>query len=352
MIRRKTVTIKDVAKAAGLSPAAVSRYLNQDIVLPAESASRIEEAVRTLDYQPNRLARNLSLGSSRMIGLVIPEISNPFFADLASAVEDVAFKADYGVLLCNTRNDTNRELSYLRLLSTRQLDGIVYLTSHGDNPELIGMLARNEPVVLVDEDIEGVLAPRVFCQNREGGYKATKHLLEHDHEKLAFIGGPEKLLSSRERFAGFESALREKGIAPLSRFVRFGPYTSDFGREVANELLMSEDPPTAIFAASDYVALGVLNAAQNLGMSIPKHLSLVGFDDMPFAALLSPPLTTVRQPIRELGEAGTKLLFQLIKGELEELSALRLPVQFIPRNSVQAALSRARGRRNAVRTTR
>jgi LacI family transcriptional regulator len=305
-----------------------------------------------LDYQPNQLARNLSLGSSRMIGLVIPEISNPFFADLASTVEDVAFKADYGVLLCNTRNDTNRELSYLRLLCTRQLDGIVYLTSHGDNSELIAMLARNEPVVLVDEDIEGVPAPRVFCENCEGGYRATKHLLEHDHEKLAFIGGPEKLLSSRERFAGFERALREKGIVPLPRFVRFGPYTSDFGHEVANELLMSEDPPTAIFAASDYVALGVLNAARNLGKSVPEHLSLVGFDDAPSAALLSPPLTTVRQPIRELGDAGTRLLFQLIRGELKELPVLRLPVQFIPRSSVQTAFSRARGRRNAVWTTR
>jgi LacI family transcriptional regulator len=311
MNRRKAVTIKDVARAAGLSSAAVSRYLNQDIVLPAASASRIEEAVRTLDYRPNRLAQNLSLGSSRMIGLVIPEISNPFFADLASAVEDVAFEADHGVLLCNTRNDTNRELSYLRLLSSRQLDGIVYLTSQGDNPELIAMLARNEPVVLIDEDIEGVLAPRVFSENRTGGYKATQHLLEHGHERVAFIGGPKKLLSSRERFAGFESALCEKGITPRPGLVRFGPYTSDFGQEVANELLMSDNPPTAIFAASDYVALGVLNAARNLGISIPKHLSLVGFDDMPFAAMLSPSLTTVRQPIRELGEAGTRLLFQL-----------------------------------------
>ena len=352
MNRRKAVTIKDVAKAAGLSPAAVSRYLNHDMVLPAESASRIEKAVRTLDYQPNRLARNLSLGSSRMIGLVIPEISNPFFAELASAVEDVAFQADYGVLLCNTRNDTRRELSYFRLLSTRQLEGIVYLTSQGDNPELIARQARSGSVVLVDEDIEGVSAPRVFCENRVGGYKATEYLLGHGHDRVAFIGGPEKLLSSRERFAGFQSALREKGITPLSRFVRFGPYTSDFGREVANELLMSEDPPTAIFAASDYVALGVLNAAQNLGMSIPRNLSLVGFDDMPFASLLSPPLTTVRQPIRELGETGARLLFQLIKGELEQLPVLRLPIQFIARNSVQAAFSRRSGRRHAVRGIR
>jgi len=320
------------------------------MLLPPESAARIEEAIRELDYQPNRLARNLSVGSSRLIGLVIPEISNPFFASIASAVEDVAFKAGYGVLLCNTQNDPERELSYLRLLHTRQLDGIVYLTSHADNPELISMLARDERIVLIDEDVAGISAPRVFCENRAGGYKATKHLLEHGHVRIAFIGGPEKLLSSRERFNGFESALIEKGIETVSGFVRFGPYTAEFGRAIAHEFLMSENPPTAIFAASDYVALGVLNAGHNLGMSIPKDLSLVGFDDMPFAALLSPPLTTVRQPIRELGEAGTSFLLQLISGDSKESPVLRLPVQFIARDSVQAFATRIRNRRKAVRT--
>ena len=135
-----------------------------------------------------------------------------------------------------------------------------------------------------------------------------------------------------------KSAQGEKGITPVSRFVRFGSYIAEYGRAIAEELLMSKDPPTAIFAASDYVALGVLNAVQNLGISIPKDLSLVGFDDMPFAALLSPPLATVRQPIREMGEAGINFLLQLIKGEMEEMPVLRLPVQFIARSSVLAVL--------------
>jgi LacI family transcriptional regulator len=140
MPRPKTTTIRDVAHAAELSPTSVSRYLNGDIVLPKTSASRIERAVRELNYQPNRLARNLSLGQSKMIGLIIPDISNPFFATLACAVEEVAFKAGYGVLLCNTQNDRNRELSYLQLLSGRQLDGIIFLTSHAEDPELAGIL--------------------------------------------------------------------------------------------------------------------------------------------------------------------------------------------------------------------
>lgn len=346
MKRRQAITIRDVAKAARLSATAVSRYLNRTMVLPTASATRIEEAIRKLDYQPNGLARNLSRGSSRMIGLVIPEISNPFFASLASAVEDVAFGAGHGVLLCNTHNDPDRELSYLRLLRTRQIDGIVYLTSHADNPELIAMMARDARVVLIDEDVAGVSAPRVFCENRAGGYTATRHLLEHEHVRVAFIGGPEKLLSSRERYAGFKKALTERKITGRSQFVRFGPYTADFGREAASELLTGKSPPTAIFAASDYVAVGVLNAAQNLGLSIPRDLSLIGFDDMPFAALLSPPLTTVRQPIRELGEAGANFLFELINGKMEDLPILRLPVQLILRDSVRRIHS---GRRKAKR---
>jgi LacI family transcriptional regulator, galactose operon repressor len=165
-VDRRRVTIKEVAQAAGLSTTTVSRYLNRDIVLPPASAARIDEAVRSLDYRPNRLARNLSLGKSHIIGLIIPEISNPFFANLASAVEDVAFAAGYGALVCNTHNDVEREFSYLRLLSSRQLDGIVFLTCQADNPELLSILSQNHPVVLVDEDIEGVVAPRVFSAVR------------------------------------------------------------------------------------------------------------------------------------------------------------------------------------------
>jgi LacI family transcriptional regulator, galactose operon repressor len=340
MRRRQTTTIRDVARAAQLSPAAVSRYLNGDIVLPEKSASRIERAVRDLRYQPNLLARNLSLGQSKMVGLVIPDISNPFFARLACAVEEVAFQAGYGVLLCNTQNDRDRELAYVKLLNARQLDGILFLTSHAGDPELAKALSRNQRVVLIDEDIAGIAAPRVFCRNREGGYLAAKHLLENGHSRIGYIGGPKNLLSSQERFAGFRRGLREEGIKP--EFVQFGPYTAEFGRETALTFLQTNQMPTAIFASSDYVALGVLGAARRLGLEIPEELSLVGFDDMPFAELLYPPLTTIRQPIAELGRAGLQLLLRLIGEEVVEPPVLRLPVQLIKRASVHKLKSPAK----------
>jgi LacI family transcriptional regulator len=335
MYRQRVTTIRDVARAAKLSPAAVSRYLNADIVLPKASASRIDRAVRELNYQPNRLARNLSLGQSKMIGLIIPDISNPFFATLACAVEEIAFKAGYGVLLCNTQNDRDREFSYLRLLSGRQLDGILFLTNQAENPELAEILQRSRNVVLIDEDVPGVSAPRIFSENRIGGYLATRHLIDNGHERIAFIGGPKNLLSARERFTGFEKALKEGGLRPATQLVRFGPYTSDFGRETALRFFEAKMRPTAIFASSDYVALGVLNAAHRAKLEIPESLSLIGFDDMPLAELLQPPLTTVRQSARDLGTEGTKVLLNLIAGEPVERVETRLPVQLIERGSVR-----------------
>jgi LacI family transcriptional regulator len=335
MQRQRVTTIRDVAEAAELSPTSVSRYLNGDIVLPKTSASRIDRAVRELNYQPNRLARNLSLGQSKMIGLIIPDISNPFFATLACAVEEVAFKAGYGVLLCNTQNDRDREFSYLKLLSGRQLDGILFLTSQADNPELAEILQRSRNVVLIDEDVAGVSAPKIFSENRSGGYLATRHLLDNGHRRIAFIGGPKNLLSTQERFTGFKNALKEHGLKPIAQLVRFGPYTADFGRETAAQFFGIKARPTAIFASSDFVALGVLNAAHRAELKIPDTLSLIGFDDMPLAELLQPPLTTVRQSAHDLGEEGTKVLLSLISGKPVRRAETRLPVELVKRGSVR-----------------
>jgi LacI family transcriptional regulator len=269
-----------------------------------------------------------------MIGLIIPDISNPFFATLACAVEEVAFQAGYGVLLCNTQNDRDREFSYLKLLSSRQLDGILFLTGQAENPELAAILQRNRNVVLIDEDVAGISAPKIFSENRTGGYLATCHLLDSGHERIAFIGGPKNLLSTRERFTGFKNALRERGLKPIPQLVRFGPYTSDFGRETALRFFETKRPPTAIFASSDYVALGVLNAAHRAELKIPDSLSLIGFDDMPLAELLNPPLTTVRQSAHDLGAEGTKVLLNLMAGQPVEQVETRLPVQLIKRGSV------------------
>src|SRR5258708_17498811 len=208
-----------------------------------------------------------------MIGLIIAEISNPLFATLACAVEEVAFKAGYGVLLCNTQNDRDREFSYLKLLSGRQLDGILFLAGQAENPELVEILQRSWNVVLIDEDVTGVSAPKIFSENRTGGFLATRHLLENGHKRIAFIGGPKNLLSTQERFTGFKNALKEHGLKPIPQLVRFGPYTSDFGRETASRFFEARTLPTAIFASTASVALRSLHAPHPAALPIPRTCS-------------------------------------------------------------------------------
>ncbi len=332
----KNITIKDVAKAAKVSPTAVSRYLNHHISLPTGTAARINQAVSQLGYYPNQLARNLSRGQSRMIGLVTPDIANPFFAQLASAAAEEAAARGFHILLCSTQNDPKREVAYLELLSGRQLDGLVVLTSCSFGNLLGQHIANRDRVVLIDEDADIQDVPKVFVENQQGGYLATKHLLLHGHTRIAHIGGPEGLFSAKERFEGYAAALAEHGLTVDSDLVQFGLYTETFGRQATQRLLKLLDPPSAIFAASDYVALGTLRCLNDNHLRVPNDISLVGFDDIPLSSLLRPPLTTIRQPIERLGHEGIRLLIETIEaGETTRPLVQRFPVELIERESVK-----------------
>lgn len=336
MTETRRVTIKDVAKAAHVSPAAVSRHLNRQISLPPATAQRIDQAVEALGYHPNQLARNLSRGQSRMLGLVTPDIANPFFAQLASAAAEEASARGFHILLCSTQNDPERELAYLELLNSKQLDGIVLLTSCAVSDTLEQHISGRARVVLVDEDTNLQGVPKVFVDNQRGGYLATRHLLSRGHTRVAHIGGPSHLFSAKERFEGYAAALAEEGVAFSPELARFGLYTEAYGREAAQQLLGLSQPPSAIFAASDYAALGVLRCLREHGLIVPDDISLVGFDDIPLAGLLQPALTTVRQPIDRLGHEGVRLLVEAITpGGEADPPVLRLPVELIERDSVR-----------------
>lgn len=309
--------------------------MNRSISLPESTALRIDAAILELGYRPNRTARNLSLGKSQMIGLVTPDIANPFFASLASAAEEQAARRGYSVILCSSQNRLEREISYLGQLSSRQLDGLLFLTSHGRDAALAELIEASEHIVLVDEDVEGTSVPKLLTDNAQGGYLATTHLLNAGHRLIAHIGGPSSLLSARERLAGYQRALSEAGImAQLSDLS--GPYTADFGRAAAAHLLTLEPRPTAVFAASDYIAIGMLNHFKSVGIRVPKDISIVGFDDIPFVRLFDPPLSTIRQPIEELGRLGVDMLLRRIQGGPTQQLTERLPVELVKRGSVAA----------------
>lgn len=327
--------IHDVAQSAGVSPTTVSRYLNNRIELPAPTAARIDAAISELDYRPNLLAKRLSTGKSEAIGLVTPEIGNPFFAELAAAVEDEAEKHGYAVFMSSTRGDVAREMASLRRLNDRHVDGLILMTNRPDDGTLARLIEGAHNVVLVDEDIPGVEVPRIFVENDAGAHAATTHLISHGHRNIAMIGGPAGLFSVMERRAGFERAMQEAGLTVRTDHLLLGAYTREFGRAAATALLGSPEPPTAIFAASDYIAVGVMQALQQLGLAVPDDVSLVGFDDMPFAELMAPGLTTIRQPVAQMGRLGFQALFALMNHDPAP-PLTRLPVELIVRRSVAA----------------
>ena len=310
-----------MARRAGVATSTISRYLNGSLELPSPTRNRIESAIAELNYRPNALARSLQAGRSQILGLIVPDLSNPFFTSVADAAAAAAYLESYSILLCATGNDPQREAHYVNLLVAGQLDGLIYLGSHRRNFALETMRQTELPIIIVDEEIEGVAGGRLFVDNRRGGYLATEHLLHLGHRDVAFIGGPADLLTTVERRRGYEDALLERGLVPQPDRIVLGEYTTQFGALAAQELLQ-EDAPTGIFAASDVVAVGVLQTARQLGLSIPEDLSLVGFDDVPMAEMLAPPLTTICQPAQNWGRRLFPCSF--IKSVIERLPSVTL----------------------------
>lgn len=332
-------TIHDVAEDAGVSPTTVSRYLNRRIDLPATTAGRIDAAIVKLGYRPNLLAKRLSTGKSQAVGLVTPEIREPFFAEIASAFEDEADRNGYTVFISSTRSDRKREIASLDRLDDRHVDGLLLMTNRADDGTLARLIDGRRDVVILDEDVPGVSVPRIFVDNEQGAFEATRHLIENGHRRIAYIGGPADLTTVTERQAGFVRAMRAAGLLVDPELVAMGSFAAEAARLAAHRFLGLPRPPTAIFASSDYIAIGAFTALREAGRAIPGDISLVGFDDMPIGALLSPPLTAVRQPVETLGRLGFQTLFALLNGE-PAAPVTRLPVELIRRQSVGAPKER------------
>ena len=342
---KTAVTLKDVAHQAKLSVAAVSRFLNRSLILPEETAARVRAAVENLGYQPNAHARRLSRGKADTIGLIVPDIANPFFALLADAVEREAEAHGVDLLLCATRNRPVRELHELARLSRTLVDGLLFVTNHGDDGTLAAAIAAAGHVVLLDEDVAGVVAPKVFADNYGGGALAARCLLEAGHRRLAFLGGPPGLQSTAERHAGFRDAIRAAGPAAEITFESFGEYSAAEGRTATERMLAMPDRPTAAFATSDETALGLLDAARRQGIGVPDALSVIAFDDAGPLALLGPPITAVRQPVAAFGSSGVRALLDRLAGAPIPPEPARLPVMLIERASVATPALRRRRRR-------
>jgi DNA-binding LacI/PurR family transcriptional regulator len=323
---RQRPTIYDVARLAGVSTATVSRALNGTGQIAPGTRATIEAAVEQLGYRPNTIARSLVTRSTQTIALLLPDITNPFYAALVSGIQQTALDHDHTMLLCTTEGDGEREEQYLRLLRAKQVDGAL-VDGLVLPPYRIARFVRDGfPIVCLDRDIDSTSIPLVQVDNRLGGRLAAEHLLGLGHSRIAHVTGLRALHISDDRLAGYRDGLAAAGIAADDRLVAEGRFTEEGGYEAARTLLETSPDMTAIFAANDLSALGVLNAIAVSGRRVPDDVSVVGFDDLRLSAFTSPPLTTIRQPAVEIARLATELLIGLTRGEdVEQMRHLLEP---------------------------
>jgi LacI family transcriptional regulator len=305
------VKIVDVARRAGVSVGSVSRVINDHPTVTPATRARVELAVRELGYVPNAIAGSLRSRRSKMVGLIIPDVTNPFFSELALHVERSAAAAGYNLVLGNSDNSVDQETYYLHALAVRRVDGIIFVPAN----ETSRSAEIAIPVVGVDREIDG--CPFVASDNRAGAKSATEYLHSLGHRLIGCVAGPGDLPNARERRRGYEEValpiLRMAGVDP-SDYIVSADFSYDAGYAATRSLLKVSPRPTAIFASSDQQAIGGLRAAADLGLAVPLDLSVVGFDDVPLAKLVMPRLTTVAQPVAEIGVLAMQLLLDLLSG--------------------------------------
>ena len=337
-------TMKDVARHAGVSVSTVSYVLNDSGPVALPRRARVLDAVRVLNYTPNESARNLKRRSTSSIGLVVPDLTNQFFALVAEGVERAAAERDVLVVLCAPEATDRPEPMHARLLQGQRLDGVIYLSGAGAAPSSILELAKSGPVVLVDERIPGFDLPAVVADSRRGAREVAAYVLAQGHRRLAIIGGPLVLWTAEQRLAGYREAIAAAALDPDEVPVAVGNYRQESGYELAERLLAGpeETRPTALLCANDQMAIGAIEYCRAARIRIPEDLSIVGFDDVPIARLIAPALTTVSQPAREMGYAAAKLLFNRLDPAIraaanpEDLEPPLFPATVRIRESVSA----------------
>jgi LacI family transcriptional regulator len=309
-------TIKDVAARAGVSFTTVSHVVNNTRPVSSEVRTKVEAAIRELNFVPSAVARSLKARTTSTIGLVVPNNTNPYFAEMSRGIETYCEQRGYCVILGNSDDEPEKQRKYLRVLIERRIDGLI-VASAGDEDTLADALGRTDlPVVIVDREVPGVQADLVQIDHEQGAYMAARHLLELGHRRIACITGPARMVVSDARVKGFTRALAEQGIDVDACKLMAGDYTAGGGYEAACRLLDGTHP-TAIFATNDVMALGALRAAAERGLSVPRDLSIIGFDDIQLSQYFYPALTTVGQSIVALGERAAQTLLERVSKEVD-----------------------------------
>ena len=310
-------TIRDVARLSGVSIATVSAVINGTAVVTPKRAARVREAMEALDYHADGIARSLKTGRTNVIGMVIPDVTNPFYPEVITGVEEVAARAGYSVILCNTNEDPAQEQRQLNTLFARRVDGVL-IACTDSSAAYDRLTCRRFPLVFFDR-IPGLLhGPAVSADNAAGAYQATKHLIAAGHRRIALIAGNARLSTHAGRIEGFRQAMQEAGLPVLEEYFRIGGLQIAAGHQAGLDLFRLPVPPSAVFCSNNKMLLGLVRALGEIGIACPRQVSLVGFDDVAWTENFYPPLTTVAQPAREIGRKAMELLLARILGQEQD----------------------------------
>lgn len=332
------VSIKDVAALAGVSIATVSRTLSKPETVAEATRETVLAAVAESGYVTNALARNFRRRRSHTVVVLVPDIGNPFYAEVIQGIETAAATAGYQVLLGDTQGQRSREESYTELVRQKIADGLICLGA--DIPFSVdGRLTSPgedwPPLVMASEYDGKIKLPRVIIDNRKAAQEVTEHFLSLGHRKIGYINGPGQLDFCQLRLAGYRDALTQFGISPAKQLEQAGDFTLESGYQAAKTLLTSANPPSAIFCANDGMAIGALHAAHDLNLSIPSTVAIAGFDDINIASFSYPPLTTVRQPRREMGVKSMELMLGLLNEKKVKQTVVLNHELIVRRSTVQ-----------------
>jgi DNA-binding LacI/PurR family transcriptional regulator len=306
------ITIRSVAEEAGVSIGTVSKVINDSGKISEKTRKKVFQAMQKLNYKPDAAAASLRGKRTKLIGLLVPDISNPFYAGIARSIEDRSHEVGLNVMLCSTDNNTEKEKNYLALLTSQRVDGLVVASAFRSTVLLQETIEQGIPSVLIASEIPQLSINTVTVDDYKGGYLATSHLLDLGHKDIAIIS--ENVRSNEPRLAAYKDSMREAGIDVKPEYIMKTEATILKGYECAKKLLLLEEKPTAIFACNDLLAAGVIQAAKELELDLPRELSVVGFDNTVLSTTTAPMLTTVSQPIKQMGAKVVDLLRQ----EMEE----------------------------------
>lgn len=328
-----SATIYEVAHLAGVSTATVSHVINGTRFVSEDLRKKVRDAMDELDYRPNMLARNLRSGKSKVIGVLLPDCTNLFFAEIARSIDRMCFSLGYNIILCNTDNNLSHQSNYTDMLLSKHVDGIIFICSDKAVSDVSKCVSSHIPAVVVDRDMNCDFSDSIVVNNEQGSFEATSYLIEMGFQNIAFISGPKGISSADERAAGFRRALKTNKIDYRQEFTFHGDFHYSGGRQAFLHFRTLPEKPDAVFAANDMMAIGFIHTAKENNVRIPHDISVVGFDDIELSSIIIPPLTTIAQPIEEIAEIATRRLLEKIELQKTDIRKIVLEPHLIIRES-------------------